>query len=172
MMGRGIYVKLSPAMIAEADEAARMRQDNAVEELRTPGNNLRAGDGDLALNVLGCRCERAAKVAFEPIEWHKFKRGRLDDLADLGDFIDVKGVDKDERRLLVPRGRLHVDWAYLLVSAENFPYYWIAGWMWGSELVPHLESSFGPYVQRPAYLAGHDLLHPTFTLQRIARARA
>lgn len=169
MMGRGLYAKLSDVMIKEADYWAVKRQENAIEENRTPGNNLRIPlDEQYATHELGCRTERAGKVCFSYLIWHAFKKGSLIGLPDLGDFIDVKGIPEDRLNLVVQVGGLRLDWAYLLISAENHPYYWLAGWMWGKEILDRAEIRF---PGRPAYFIRKDLLHKPYLLQQIAKER-
>ena len=165
-LGRGLYGKLSDAMTAEADHVAHQRQRNAIEEGRTPGNNLVAGPNDLELHIRGARGERAAKIVFDPIVWHKFKTGTLDGLPDLDDFIDVKTVSYDEHVLLVPAHKIVKPWAYVLVSAAAHPYYWIAGWIWGHELA---RPEFLRFPDRPAYAMKHTQLHKPYLLQEIVR---
>jgi hypothetical protein len=172
MMGRGLYGKLAPHMIVEADFVAQRRQDNADRYGYVHRNHLAAGAGDLPRHILGARTERAAKIIFEPIVWNKGLDG-AGDMPDLGDFIDVKGVTSDDHCLLVWQGGVKPQWAYLLVSAEQHPYYWMAGWLWGHEVErpENLEQSFGPYVHRPAYRIAAARLHPTYLLQRVVRDR-
>lgn len=164
MLGRGLYAKLATHMIEEADHVARQRQQNAIAEGRTPGNHLAAGPHDLDLHIVGARGERAGKVMLDPIEWHKFKIGNLDGLPDLDDFIDIKTVSNDQHALLVPAHKIVSAWAYVLVSAAEHPYYWIAGWMWGHELAQpqHLR-----FPDRPAYSVATARLHKPYLLQDI-----
>jgi hypothetical protein len=170
MMGRGLYAKLSDAMIAEADEVGHKRQANAVSIGATPGYGLVATDEEaLALHIWGARCERAGKVVFPTLTWNAY-RDKFDfkGLADLGNLIEVKGMEKDDHRLLVPLGSVNPVRAYLLISRENHPYYWIAGWLWGSEvLLGPVERSFGKFIKRPAYRIPADCLHKPYLLQRI-----
>ena len=172
-------MKLNDHMIREADYWANKRQENAEIEGRTPGNDLIPGPDDLAKHIRGCRAERAGKVLLDPIEWHKFKTGSLRNLADLGDFVDVKAVDrtfpKQDHALIVPIYQLKRDWAYLLVGAEEHPYYWMVGWLWGQEI--HDRATTG-FLKRTAYFIrafdqrGKFQLHPPYLLQREARARS
>lgn len=171
MMGKGLYFRLSDAMIREADEAALKRQIDSKG--RKPGNNLVATwEEQLALNIAGCRCERACKGVLEPIVWHAFKTGNLDNLPDLSDFIDVKGVRQDNHRLIVQKKKevpVRPSWAYVLVSAENHPYYWIVGWAWGAEVLTFNVKELQP--GRPTYVEIADNLHKPFLLQRIVNER-
>jgi len=111
---------------------ARRRQQNAIEEARRPGNNLIPGEDDLRISINGCRAEAAAKLFLNPVTWNAFKTGRLDDTADLEDWIDVKGIMQSTHRLIVqPNGRPH--WAYLLVDGSEHPQYRMLCWCWGHE---------------------------------------
>jgi hypothetical protein len=167
MMGRGLYGKLSDPMIREADwVAAKRTEDGKTRPTQRPNAAV--------IDILGARCERAAKICFEPIVWNKLPpAAAIGDVPDLGDFIDVKGVRLDEHCLVVKIGGVKMSWAYLLVSAENHPHYWLAGWLWGHEVATddNLERSFGPYIERPAYRIHPEQLHKPYLLQRIARER-
>lgn len=130
VMGRGCYAKLDRWKEREADKAAAARTAYGRAHRRSwIAEEIREAE-----DILGCRCERAGKVFFPWLEWHSYREGPVDDLADLGDLIDVKGVRLDRHELLVKVSRIKEGWAYLLVSAENAPFYWIAGWRWGWEL--------------------------------------
>jgi hypothetical protein len=180
-LGRGLYAKLAPHMIAEADYVAHQRRENAIKEKLKPGNNLKVTpDENLLLDILGTRGERAAKIVFDPIKWLAFEpvKSGSKKKPDLGDFIDVKAQERtmfDDRlhELNVshdPKKNITVnpDWAYLLVGAETHPYYWIAGWMWGHEVM-----RFGELrnPSRPYYSVRVDRLHPPWRLIQIARER-
>jgi hypothetical protein len=172
MMGRGLYTKLADAMTADADAVGNRRQDNAERGGYIPGNGLVATLAECRrLHILGARCERAGQIAFPTLVWNKGLEGPFRNLPDLGDFIDVKGIERpyqNDHALIVPANRVTLDWAYLLVAAEEHPYYWIAGWMWGRELAVPDNKRF---PNRPAYFVEQDRLHPPFTLQQIARER-
>jgi hypothetical protein len=171
MMGRGLYAKLFEHMIAQADCVGNTRQDRAERGGFELGNNLVATPEQCRLmHINGARGERAGKVIFDepghPIVWNKGLDGPFRELPDLGDFIDVKTMWKDHHQLLVEVPRLHKEWAYLCVSSENHPYYWIAGWLWGHELLQLNQKRF---PARPAYSATVAQLHKPYLLQRIVR---
>jgi hypothetical protein len=120
--------------IAEADEVAVKRHDNARRNNRQPRNG--APDDDeaaLGLSILGTRCERACKAYLDPIYWHAFVENGITNLPDLGDFIDAKGVPTDSRRIVLQKDDKE-DWAYVLVSAQRHPLYLLKGWAWGNEI--------------------------------------
>jgi hypothetical protein len=134
MIPIGVYVQLDDAMIAEADARAATILARHTK-LGTTNPHLYNGYDQAAQLRLGCRCERAAAPMLEPLpqtpvdipDWH--------DSADFGDFVDVKGARLDRHSLLCPVHRLKKEFAYLLVSAERHPIYWLAGWAWGSDFV-------------------------------------
>lgn len=163
-MGRGLYAKLNDHMIREADQVAVGRAESYT--------NLPSRRPDTpAINITGARCERAAKICFDPIEWHKILNDGDDmmNIPDLGDFIDVKGTQYAEPWLKVPAYKIKKHWAYLCVSAADHPYYWIAGWLWGHELAVRDNLKF---PERPAYTVEAAALHKPYLLQQIARERA
>jgi hypothetical protein len=171
MMGRGLYAKLAPWMIAEADFQAKRRRDYAKSIGRIPGNNLVADEEEaLAMDILGCRCERAGKVILPTLVWHTELVRDVDSVPDLGDFVDVKGMKLDRHHLLIPRAKLKLQWAYLLISAEEHPYYWCAGWLWGHE-VPAIATA-GPYAHRPSYQIEAEQMHKPYLLQQFVKERS
>jgi hypothetical protein len=163
MMGRGWYAKLDQYKLAQADRIARARHQYA--RLVGRQDHLPKEADKLAEDLLGARCERAGWVFFPWLEWHSEIVRDVSELPDLGNFIDVKGVRLDRHQLLVPVTSIKPHWAYLLVSAQNHPYYWIAGWKWGDELIAKAQVMFA----RPAYAWPSDKLNPLRTLQEIAR---
>lgn len=162
-MGRGFYAKLDQFKLTEADTTAHDRHEYNYQQGRDPGRN-QTPEENLVEHVLGARCERAGWVFFPTLTWHRFKTGAVDDTPDLGDFIDVKGVRFDHHELLVPQAKIKRDWAYLLISAEQHPYYWLAGWMWGSSLIERAPLKHS----RPAYAMPAHALFSLTALQRIA----
>jgi hypothetical protein len=170
MLDRGPAIYLSPGMIARARVVGRMRQANAIEEARIPGNNLVAHpQRDLAMHIFGCCGECAGKCMLPMLRWNDFKRGPLDDTPDLEDdklAVDVKAIEKHQHRLLVQAGKVQREWAYLLISGEYHPYWWVAGWAWGHEVLrARIEE---PQPNRPAHVLDIDRLRLGFDLQTIA----
>jgi len=160
MMGRGLYAKLNDYMIREADWVAAKRTEYAIAVKRTTTRPDAA-----TLDVMGARGERAGKIIFDPIEWHKELVDDPTNVPDLGDFIDIKTTPYEEPWLKVPAHRLHKEWAYVLTTSFDHPYYWFPGWLWGHELA-EMELRF---PARPAYCAEVAQLHPIYLLQQIAR---
>lgn len=126
-------ITLEPYQDAFAVEVANRRQQNAIEEHRTPGNNLVAdNENDLVISTNGTRAEAAAKLYLNPVKWNAFKKGRLDETADLEDWIDVKCIMEPSLRLLAkPNSKPH--WAYFLVDGSKHPAYRMLCWCWGYE---------------------------------------
>lgn len=112
------------------------------------------------LHLLGARCELAAKIFLDPIHWNAV----LDSIHNTPDLfteqglkIDVKGVDHDSKHLLIRCDEpVHRDWAYVLVSGERHPEYWLRGWIWGSDVTPDMRAE--PEPGRPCYLVPHGYL--------------
>jgi hypothetical protein len=133
MAGRGVYVKLKPSQIEFADDIAARRSANAeryglFDRITIPDNGKDA-------HILGARCELAAKIYLDPVEWNAYSEGNEHiNKPDLAGWIDVKGTVKEMHSLCVPANKLEDKIAYLLVSAEDHPYYWIAGWQWGRSI--------------------------------------
>ena len=161
MMGRGLYAKLDAFKLGEADAVARQRRDNVIKY------NLEAGrvvseEQNEEEHFRGARCERAAWIFFPELPWNRL----IIEDADLGDFIDVKSIRFDWHELLVKKHKIKPEWAYLLVSAENHPYYWLAGWQWGSYLIAHAPTK---HARPPCYALPASALLPVWQLQKIVR---
>jgi hypothetical protein len=144
-----VWITLEQRHIEVADKAALARRNAAREHNRKPVNGAPIEhNAGLKIDILGCRCEAAAKLWANPVEWHAFAE-RVTDLPDLHDFIDVKGIDHGWHSLIVQKGSPK-DWAYLLVNGEEHPRYCIMGWVWGHEAKQ--EQFWGdPKGGRPAY---------------------
>lgn len=150
---------LTPKVDAFAVNVAHMRRAAAVKYGRVHRNNLRADAAtSLQMDILGARCEAAAKLFFgNTVEWFSYREGEPvdDNLPDLlapnGLAIDVKGVEQNYKGLIVPKGWVKPKWAYLLVLGGSHPTYQMFGWMWGHEIlrIPVTE----PQPGRPAHLA-------------------
>lgn len=129
---RSEVITLSAEEVAYADGLGHQRQDAAVE------NNREAAHGApteyakaLALHITGARAETAAKRWLEPIEWHRRLKG-FTGMPDLGDDIDVKGVEVGHYRLLLPP-EPKPNFLYLLVRGHNHPTWIISGWIDGAQ---------------------------------------
>jgi hypothetical protein len=174
LLSHEIVVDLDDVMCREALDAAVARQRNAEKLKRKPGNNLAVRrEQQLALNLNGARGERACKVLLDPIVWHAFKPGDLDDTPDLGDFIDVKTLsryfDEETRLLHAKKDGVKRRWAYVLVVPERIERrFRIVGWAWGFELQRITPVELQP--GRPAHILPGTIppLRPLSHLQKIA----
>jgi hypothetical protein len=162
-MLHGVYVRLSSAEIAEADDVARKRWDFHAEYRMRNGDpyNFSKDESGLAINIRGCRGERAAKLLFDPLEWNAFEASQaFRGSADFGDFIDIKTTRLDRHSLMVPVRHYKSERAYVLISAEQDPVFWFAGWAWGADFKE--QTNFGG----PAWTipVESSLLRPIHTL--------
>lgn len=142
-----IFIWLQPHHDGHADMVGTRRRQTAIAAGSVHTNRWHPSDA-LAMwkNRQAARCELAAKLWLNPITWNEYQVGG----ADLGDFIDVKGVELAHHRLLVPLDAKD-DFAYLLVDSWLSPRYAIVGWVWGHEGKTHpLESLEGE--DRPCHV--------------------
>lgn len=174
MMGMGLYAKLQPHMIKQADAVGNARQDSAEKAKRPhtafiPKEKLRQN------NINAARAERATQIFFPTLVWHGYREYGFRGLPDLGTFIDVKcnmregpdvtlnvKRDRDERgdcAAVIP------DWAYVLAVGDCHPYWWIVGWMWGREVVKG-ELRWAP---NEGYCIPCKKLEPIYLLQAIVK---
>lgn len=129
------WIYLTPEFEALAEQVARNRDAAAKRlRLRNAYNPVAQEIIDYDKHLLGARTELASKFVLDPIEWHRCEDGPIPNMPDLADFIDVKGVDEHWHSLIVNPEQLRPEWAYLLTSAEERPYYLVIGWLWGHEL--------------------------------------
>jgi hypothetical protein len=133
ILGNGFYAHLTPWMISEADSDAHKKAEWNRRRGHQGGNNLRNNDR-IDYDILGSRCEKAGHVFLPMLTWHKFDENYQFDRADLGEFVDVKGVPFDSYSLNIQINQLNPMYAYLAISGEHHPYYWVRGWRWGWEL--------------------------------------
>lgn len=128
-----------------ADTAARKRRQNAVDEGRIPARGLEVDIArQMEMERDGARAELAGKLYLDPVFWHDFKKGPLENTPDLEDWIDVKGIMRSpDDRLIVPRitERGHRNWAYLSVYGGRHPYYAILKWCWGWEAMAMVKAT-------------------------------
>lgn len=119
--------------VEHADTVGRRRRVTAIACGSKHTNGWRPNP-ELAMwkNRQAARCELAARLWLNPITWNEYQVGG----ADLGDFIDVKGVEEAHHKLLVPLDAKD-DFAYLLVDSWRHPVYAIVGWVWGYEGKKH-----------------------------------
>ena len=133
------WVTLTPIEIEFCDQLAVDIQDVRRRSGSRHTNNRRVTPGQaLAGQILGTRTECAAKTYLWMTAWHiELLQQIVTDTCDLEHprmLIDVKGVPFHDRQLISPAAAIKPSWAYLLVSAQEHPRYWIRGWCWGREL--------------------------------------
>lgn len=178
-MGRGLYVKLTKAELLNGVAIGTLRQESAIRLGRRPGNYLKADpETQLAYHIRGACGECATHHCFPEGTWHR-QTDKIYGVPDITGHpvpikIDSKATELDWHRLQVGLGEdrdsLKRDWAYVMVSAENSPYFWVAGFLWGHELQDGwFLDKRGKYALRPAYRAQTWQLHPMYILQQIVR---
>jgi hypothetical protein len=158
---------LYPDQIAEADELAKQRNELAIAIGRTPRNKAPEGTRSFEINRLGARCEFAGHVYFPHLEWHKFTHGSVDNLPDLGNTIDIKGIPLHNLSLLVQLDG-NPNRAYVSISSQDHPIYVLKGWQWGHVIMKecHIDNPLG---DRPAYFYKGEL-KPMTVLYELSRA--
>lgn len=141
-------------------DATFKRQASALRNNRPPRNGAPAAGepGDFETSLIGCLTEPIGAEYLKPITWNAFQE-RLTGQADLGGWIDVKGVWRHRYRLAVQKNS-NPDWAYLSISAEGHPIYHIRGWLWGYECM--LKKNWSDPTGRgmPAYFVSRPYRHP------------
>jgi hypothetical protein len=166
-------ITLTTAQQWWADAIATTRQRLAEMRGRISTRGF-TGDqnGQLAIHRLGTFCELAGKLFFNPIHWNAI----LDDpqyqpdlWTEYGLKVDIKGVDRDSKHLLIRRDEpIHGNWAYVKVSAQHHPEYWLHGWVWGNEITADMLGEADP-DRTPCYLVPHNKLRPIETLEQIKK---
>jgi hypothetical protein len=169
-MSAPVIVTLDSVHVDYADNVAAVRQGSAFLRRRANKNGL-VGEFDQLLwhHRLGARCEVAGKLFLNPIKWHALAKD-IGHLPDLGDFVDVKGRSRSDYDLVVQRDD-EDDFAFLLITADRHPDYWIWGWLWGREAKQEQFWS-DPKGARPAYFVSKDLLHSPDELRRTVSVHA
>lgn len=159
--GPAVIVTLEDHHIAFCDDVALKRQRCADRYGRQGGNGgATRGAEALEMNIKGARGECAAYNWLKPIKWHTYSESSLNDLPDLGDFVDVKTVIH-EKPLLIVQPDAPIEWVYLLVNGLRHPHYVLEGWMWGHE-VRQEKYKWDPRGGREAYFVpARDLHHPS-----------
>jgi hypothetical protein len=138
------WLRFKPWNTDRADTAARKRRQNAIDEGRIPARGLEVDIArQMEMERDGARAELAGKLFLDPVFWHDFKKGPLDNTPDLENWIDVKGTMKMHHRMPVPRitERGHRFWAYLLVYGGQHPDYCILKWCWGWEAMARVRAT-------------------------------
>ena len=124
----------------------------------------------LAEDILGARCELAAKRWLDPIPWNELLKDVNSSTPDLGDDIDVKGRSKIWYDLLVQK-KAPDHFAYLLVFPNPHPTYCIRGWLWGHEAkVPEYWGDKA-HNDRPAFFVPQGVLRHPDELFALVRQR-
>lgn len=133
---RLLIVRLQPHHVEYADGVGLVRRGKAMMRSGKHTNSWRPNfETALWKNRQSSRCELAGKLWLNPITWNTIDEKGIGK-ADLGDFIDVKGVEKAHHRLLVQLDAKD-DFAYLLVDSVVHPDYEMVGWLWGREAKLH-----------------------------------
>jgi hypothetical protein len=131
-MARPILIHLTAREIDYADGCGLVRRGRALMVGSEHTNGwLPTFEQALWKNRQSARCEHAGEKWLRPIPWNRVEPEGIG-MADLGCFIDVKGVEEAHHRLLVQEDADN-DHAYLLVDSWQHPQYAIVGWLWGRE---------------------------------------
>jgi hypothetical protein len=160
-----IWVSLTPIETEFCDQLAVDIQAARKASGSRHTNNRRVTPSQaLAGQILGTRTECAAKTYLWMTAWHiELLAQIITNICDLEHpriLIDVKGVPFHDRQLISPAAAIKRNWAYLLVSAQEHPRYWIRGWCYGHELaaapLQELQPERWCHALRP-----HELRHPS-----------
>jgi hypothetical protein len=131
-----IVIRLRPHHIEFADGVGLVRRGKAMMRSGQHTNNWKPNfEKALWKTRQSARCEHAGERWLQPIEWNTIDEGGIGK-ADLGGFIDVKGVEEAHHRLLVQLDAKDA-FAYLLVDSWMHPDYAVVGWVWGHEAKLH-----------------------------------
>lgn len=161
-----------------------MRDGNAVEVGRNPGVapvEKAKPEGkkitSLQNHIFAARGEKAIWKVVPFLSWHKFSTKGFHNSADVGDFIDGKATDYpiEEIEMIVKRDykdgdkkAIHPEFAYTLAAGFHHPWWYIAGWMWGREVIQRYKpKKYYSWV----YQVPEKDLHPIDELIEIARDR-
>lgn len=174
---------LDAAQIAFCDKWGDARTGARVASGSQHNNNLSRADAPADMDALGIRCEAAGWVFLDGKRlggrWDYFVHSGI--LSETPDFlirgvsIDVKGIDRNAKNLIIPAGvhprtrrpYLKRDWLYFLIGAESHPRYAVLGWATGAQMAaaPVKELRKG----RPAHIMQRsDLRDPADLLAMIA----
>lgn len=163
-------ITLTSEHIDYADNIGACRRGHAFVKNRKNHNGL-IGSFDKLLHAdrLGARCELAGKLFMNPIRWHALS-DKISGLPDLGNFIDVKGVERPHHSLIVQKDD-EEDFAFLLVDGSLHPDYLIVGWIWGREAKSDRFWK-DPTGHRPAFFVARSSLRPATELLSIVHPAA
>lgn len=114
------------------------RREFALRTDRTPRNGAPVETiAAMSIDIGGARCERAGRAYLDPgVWWNDYTEGPTKGVPDLeinGIKIDIKGMPLDKYRLVVQHESPE-EWAYVAISWEHHPVYWLKGWAWGYEV--------------------------------------
>jgi hypothetical protein len=168
---RPIIIRLTPEMVLRDDIAGARRRAWAIMRGAKHTNGWNPSDAKaMWKNKQAVRCEDAAHEWLKPINWNLDGPEGIGG-PDLGDFIDVKGVELPHHRLLVQQDAKD-HYAYLLVDSWQDPDFAIIGWVWGHEGKTHpLESLEGEDRLCHVVERACPPLRPLQELYDIVRAR-
>lgn len=150
----GSWFELAEDHLRFSDRLAARRQQAATTRNRPPHNGAPTDpDRALAYHRLGARTECAGYLYLKPVHWNTYVE-HVHGVADLEDWIDVKGCLRSHHSLIVQRDDPE-DWAYLLVCASRHPIYEAVGWCWGREAKVEIFRS-DPVGGRAAFFVPRD----------------
>jgi hypothetical protein len=134
----GVRITLPEERIKFSDERGIARYMKRRQRGSVHTNNRNVSEAKaIEEEKLGMRTECAGHIYLPMTVWHN---EILDDPTQVADLehpslkIDVKGIPYHLRSLISPVGAVKLDWAYLLISAEDHPTYWLCGWCMGDVL--------------------------------------
>jgi hypothetical protein len=164
----GVWVTLTPIEIEFCDQLGIDRNTLRTRSGSRHTNNRRVSEAQAILgHQLGTRTECAGKTYLWMTIWHiepLADPSKVPDLEHPRMNIDVKGVQQHHHQLISPAAALKHDWAYLLVSAQEHPRYWIRGWCRGHDLAAAPVRELQPGRPCHAFLPG-ALLPPQQLLE-------
>ena len=132
MSVRPARLMLLPDDIADCESIALRRHESGIRNNRPPKNGAPTDPRFmLEMHQHSVPCECAGWLYLRPCKWQRYAE-EIHGLADLEDWIDVKGIKKLNNKLIVQCDDPD-DWAYLLIGSWDHPWYDILGWCWGRE---------------------------------------
>lgn len=161
-----VRIWLPPKGVTYADNVACYKQADGFFNRRKQGNNLVADfDKSFSHNRLGYRAEASGQIYLHPISWNW--RTTHGNGPDLGEITNVKGRYRDTDDLIVQKNASE-NLAYLFISGEHHPEYWVWGWAWGYEAKQDKYWDDKAKNGRPAYfMPREDMPHPPEELRAI-----
>lgn len=157
------HIMLDIGQIARADKTSIRSHISAMAKKRPPKNGApNSLLASLRMHRVGTRTEMAGwlfccRETGLDLTWNEYAES-LHGLADIEDWIDVKGISNVNHRLILQKDDPD-QWAYLLVSSHAHPRYEILGWVWGK--MAKKSGITDPSKRgRPAYFVDRGLLRP------------